>query len=406
MPVDVRTIRDDEYDRWLEVLTSVFAFEPKPEDVAIIGAKAESGRNFAAFDGDQLVGTTAVFSYQMKVPGGASVPTGGLTGVGVAPTHRRLGALTRMMRAYLEDCRDRDEVMGALWASESVIYGRYGFGVAALRSDATLPRVHSAMRVEGPAAGSIRAVEVGEARTIVPDLHLAAGAEIPGWMGRRPSDWDGYFHDPGHWREGFTQQRFVVFESGDRVTGYLRYRLKEKWEDAHPRYELEISDLQALDSDAYAALFRFAFGVDLVETISIGNRRVREPLTAMLVEPRRLRRRISDSIWVRPIDIAGALSARKYSVDGDLVIEVRDDFCPWVEGRYRLVGGPEGAECERTDANPDVVLSAADLGASYLGDARFFSRAWGGLVDGASDDVLLAQRMFGWHIEPWCTTFF
>jgi predicted acetyltransferase len=133
---------------------------------------------------------------------------------------------------------------------------------------------------------------------------------------------------------------------------------------------------------------------------------VREPLTSLLVEPRRLRRSLSDQIWLRILDVPAALEARRYSVDGSLVLEVHDDFGGYAEGRYRLTGGPDGAECTRTTDEPDLTLSVADLSACYLGDARFVSRGWSGLIDGDGESLILADRMFGWHVDPWCTTHF
>ena len=55
----------------------------------------------------------------------------GVTWVGVLPTHRRRGVLREMMRFQLDDFRRRGEPLAALWASESVIYGRFGYGIAA-----------------------------------------------------------------------------------------------------------------------------------------------------------------------------------------------------------------------------------------------------------------------------------
>ena len=45
-----------------------------------------------------------------------------------------------MMRAHLDEARDHGDVMAALWASESSIYERFGFGSAASRVDAKLER--------------------------------------------------------------------------------------------------------------------------------------------------------------------------------------------------------------------------------------------------------------------------
>ena len=94
----------------------------------------------AAFDGDAVVGGAGAFPFQLTVPGGV-VPCGGVTVVGVLPTHRRRGVLTAMMRAQLEDIRERGEPIAALWASEEVIYGRFGYGMASIAGEVALPSV-------------------------------------------------------------------------------------------------------------------------------------------------------------------------------------------------------------------------------------------------------------------------
>ena len=46
----------------------------------------EPERSLAAFDGDQIVGTTTAISFDVTVPGGGQVGTAGVTGVGVMPS--------------------------------------------------------------------------------------------------------------------------------------------------------------------------------------------------------------------------------------------------------------------------------------------------------------------------------
>ena len=58
-------------------------------------------------------------------------PCGGVTVVGVSPTHRRRGVLRTMMDAQLRDIHERGEPIAALWASEETIYWGFGYGIAA-----------------------------------------------------------------------------------------------------------------------------------------------------------------------------------------------------------------------------------------------------------------------------------
>ena len=156
-----------------------------------------------------------------------------------------------------------------------------------------------------------------------------------------------------------------------------------------------------------AAMWSFLFGVDLIATIEFGNRPPDDPLFSMALELRHLGLKIIDGMWVRVLDVPAALSARRYGVEGRVVFDLEDEFCPWNTGRYELSGGPDGAECRPTDADADLSFTANELGAVYLGGTRLRDLDRGGrvreLTDGA---VVRADAMFATPSSPWCATGF
>jgi predicted acetyltransferase len=310
------------------------------------------------------------------------------------------------MGRLIADARERGEAISVLWAAESAIYGRFGYGVAIEGCDMSLDRAHAAFADRRLPEGRLRQVGAAEAKEIIPEVYARAVAGVPGSMTRRQADWDLYFYDPEHWREGSSAHRYVVYERGGEAAGYVLYRQKEVWEQGHARNELRVGDLQALDGEAFRALWDYCLNIDLVATIKAWNRPLRDPLALLLADPRRLQQTRSDQIWLRFVDVAAALAARRYAAEGDLVLEVSDGFLPWTGGRFLLCGGPEGAECARTDREPDLHISAADLASAYLGDARLGELAWLGRVQGAEEAVARAQRMFQWPVPPRCTVHF
>ncbi len=88
------------------------------------------GRFRIAVDRGAVVGCSGSFGFDMTLPGGAAVPTGGVTWVSVAVTHRRQGLLGRLLEATHEDIDGRGEPLAALTASEGGIYERFGYGIA------------------------------------------------------------------------------------------------------------------------------------------------------------------------------------------------------------------------------------------------------------------------------------
>lgn len=404
MGVEIVPLDETRIEEWWSVMANVFAFEARPADLEVIGRRGYD-RAVAAVEDGRIVGTANVFRFDVVVPGGGKVPMGGLTQVTVLPTHRRRGVLRAMNGHLTRGMRDRGEPLAGLWASESSIYGRFGYGMATEGADITLDRVHAGLR-PGPAPqGRVRLVDVDEARSVLPGIHERATAPIPGSPARRSVDWDAYFHDPEHWREGTTELRFAVCRVSGVDRGYARYRLKSNWDDAHPNYRLLVGDLQAVDGETYRLLCSFLLGIDLVTTIELRNRPIGDPLGLVLADPRRMQRRLSDALWLALVDPVAALAARCYGIEGELVLETADLFTSQPV-RVLLVGSPDGAECSLTDREPDLVMSSSDLASAYLGASRIATLAWLGRITGSEAAIVRAQRMFAWHVEPWCSVHF
>ena len=111
---------------------------------------------------------------------------------------------------------------------------------------------------------------------------------------------------------------------------------------------------------------------------------------------------VQDDLYLRVADTVAVLGARRYSRDDTLVIEVSDDTCPDLAGRYRLEGGLDGASAAATDASPDMVLDGAALGSLLLGDVSVAALHRAGIVEEKREGaVRRASAMFGWSPRPW-----
>jgi Sterol carrier protein domain len=115
----------------------------------------------------------------------------------------------------------------------------------------------------------------------------------------------------------------------------------------------------------------------------------------------------ADGLWVRLVDLPRALRERTYSAPLDTVLEISDEVCPWNAGQLRLAWDGSSATCEPTGAAPDVKLSAAELGAAYLGGTTLASLAAAGRVRERSAGALDAASVaFGGTVQPWCPEIF
>ncbi|MGW0733910.1 GNAT family N-acetyltransferase [Streptomyces sp. NPDC002851] len=418
MTTDVRVLSPDDWERWFGVLELAFGGVREPdEEREFDRAVTEFERSIGVWDGDEVVGTAGAFSFRMSVPGGALVPTAGVTMVSVAPTHRRRGLLTTMMRRVLDDARERGEPLAGLTASEPAIYGRFGFGIATRRLLAEIDT--SRVRLElpeglgsGAGADAGTGTDAGRVR-----LRLADPAEVldaceavyarlvperPGMLERAPGWGRVGLIDPPSDREGASPLQCVLAEREGEVVGYARFHNKPEWGEAGAEGVVTVRDLDALDPAAYAALWQFFFDIDLTSSVRMRRRPMDDAWQHLVSDLRRCTVRSRDELHLRPLDVGAALTARTYQAPVDVVLEVEDTFCPWNEGRWRLSGDPKGATCERTADRAELSLSVRELGAAYLGGSSLAALAGAGRVREVRRGALAeASVAFGSALEPW-----
>lgn len=405
MDLEMRQITRDTFPDFLDTLGVAFQFDRSEEETENFIQVDELDRSFGAIEDGAMVGTFGAFSFELSTPG-AAVAAAGLTAVCVLPTHRRRGVLTSMIRRHYEDARERGEPVSILWASESPIYGRFGYGPATQGVLLEVDTRHGALLPGGGAAGACRLVDKAEAEKIFPEVYERVRPR-PGMLNRPQAHWTHrHFFDPESWRAGATSNRFTVYEESGRVEGYVRWRGKENWEKGLAAGTAQVGELIAATTQAERGLWEFLLGLDLVQTIKAGRRPVDEPLAMLLADPRRLQRTVNDALWLSILDVPAALAARRYSVTGAVTIAVTGGFAGGVDGTYRLVGGRDGAQCVPTDAVPDITMSAAELAALYLGGARPGPMAKWGSVVAAPEVLRTVDAMFSWDEAPWCPEVF
>jgi len=404
----LRPITADEWPRFSRAMSTVFGDEPTGPFFDQVPKTAELDRSLGLFDGDRVAATAGIYSLQMTVPGGASVPTAGITWITVAPTHRRRGVLTAIMRRQLEETHASGrEPVAALWAAEASIYGRFGYAPASWRGGWSGRTERLRLRSDVDiGSGTVRLVDVEEFRPAAVAVLDAVRRDVPGTLARDERWWTRTLRDDPDQRAGgwTTRQHVLHVEGDDAVTGYATYRLKAAWTDAgEPDSGLQVVEVRATTPTAYAALWQYLLSHDLVRTIEAPRNSVDDPVRHLVADPRALHARPVDALWVRLVDVGPALSARRYPSPIDLALEVRDDFCEWNSGRWHVWGHPAGAFCDRTDRDPDLALGIEELSEVYLGGVSLASLHAAGRVREISPGAVVnASTAFGWPVAPWC----
>ncbi|HEX9258974.1 MAG TPA: GNAT family N-acetyltransferase, partial [Acidimicrobiales bacterium] len=379
MSIQIRTINDDEVPAWVEAMNHGFLGFPRDDEAEQRRAGLDLDRTWAAFDEGQIVGTLRSFATEITVPGGAQVSAAGLTNVTVRATHTRRGLLTNMITPDLAASADRGEAVGILIAAEHPIYGRFGYGPATRHATFEVD-VHQAHLVR-PGRGEVRyETDPAALFEVVPALYEQVRHGQPGAIAWREGWWEhtlGVKPAPYEQEKGF---HVVCRDAAGTATGYAFYTIDRKWEGRTPKGVLTVSRLYGVDLDSTLALWRHVLHVDWVATVKAPDRSPDDPLPWCLSDPRVAKlTECHDFVWLRVLDVAAALSARRYRAAGSLVLDVLDPQ-GHASGRWHLEGGPDGAECRRTDAGADITLPAGELGAIYLGDVALSQLAAAGRV--------------------------
>jgi predicted acetyltransferase len=408
-PYPIRPVTPEEFDDFRRVAMHAFHGSPLTEAEREVSlASLEFDRTLAAFDGRELVGTAGVYTYQLSVPGHRTLPAAGVTWVAVLPSHRRRGVLSSMMRRQLDDVRDRGEPLAVLWASESVIYPRYGYGRSMWHADFTLHRGEGTLAATAPGDDRPR-VRITDPEAALPEMAKVYDAVLPsrpGFIARNDTWWRRAIHDPAERRRGASQLHCLLAEDQSGPRGYALYSGESRWDETSlPAGVLHVREMAATDPAAGAALWADLLGRDLVSEFHLYKRPVDDPLLFQLADPRRARPLLKDALWTRITDVPAALAGRAYSAPVDVVIEVRDGLIPANAGRWHLAASDvaAAASCLPTAAAADVALDITELGAAYLGGTTLAAMAAAGLVTelrpGAVRELSAALSS---DLAPWC----
>ena len=358
-------------------------------------------RMLGAWVDGELAGGAGAFPFELTVPGG-SVRAGGVTVVGVFPTHRRRGVLRAMMRAQLDRLHELGEPVAYLWASEETIYGRFGYGLASLTGSFDLPRNRSGYDHALEPRGRTRLLDHDEAVELIPPVYEAVAVETPGMFTRSREWWEARaLADPEYRRGGGGEMQRVVVEVDGRVEAYALYRLHMGFDGGLPTGYTNVIEAMGTTPEATREIWRFLLDIDWMSSIKAGLLPIDHPLLLMLAEPRRLGFRVLDGLWLRLVDVEAALAARSYAPGERVVLDVADAFCPWNEGRYELPGG------SRTDAEPDLRVDVRTLGSVYLGGFTFAELARALRVEELTPGAIArADTLFRADRAPWCPEIF
>ncbi|MFJ4224704.1 GNAT family N-acetyltransferase [Microbacterium sp. NPDC089695] len=371
--------------------------EQTAEALAFGNETFTSRRNIGVFDAavtdGRPVATVDSWVTPLTLPGG-EIPMWAISGVTVSATHRRRGIARALLEGELRAAANAGVPVAGLTVSEATIYGRYGFGPAV-----PVARVSVDTRRAGwaaPAApGRLEYIDRETLATELGAVHERARrsrpGQIPGWTARweqmaglAPADTD---------RDRVRGVRYR--DAAGEVRGAIAYTLAEGTGTSAWRHTLKIRLLVGETPEATAALWRFALQHDLVDGVEADLRPLDDSLPWLVHDQRGVTQTVHDHGWLRILDVAAALRARRYTTALDVVLRVTDPL-GFAAGDWRLQIDASGtAEVEAVDARtPDVELDVSALSAIYAGGVRASSLFGAGRITASAETVEALDRAF------------
>jgi predicted acetyltransferase len=403
MAFRVRTVRDlDEFRSAVAVIGHYFGWEPTAEDAEQYSRLLLAERLHCVFDGSTIVAGAGVLPLELTIPGGLAT-CAGVTVVGVLPSHRRRGLLTRLMRAQLLDVRERGEPLAALWASEETIYGRYGYGLSSLVLKAAAKRQTAGLRADlSPRAGRMRLIDHDEALRVLPPLYDKIRRRTVGFLGRHRDWWElRTLDDRPERRRGAGPLNRALLEIDGRPAGYAIYRIKQEGSGTSSWHKtVRVLAAFGVDRVATREIWRFLLEIDWTDEVEAWLLPLDHPLLQLTARVNELQANVLDGLWMRLVDVGAALEARAYASDGRVTLEVTaDPLFPENVGCWTIDGGG----VHRSPRRPDVRLDVQALASAYLGGFTFAQLAAGERVEEAKRNGLArADALFATPTAPWC----
>jgi len=409
--IDIRAVEVHERRQAADAFRAALISGAASDDMMESGqASWDSGDFLGAWDGDRCVGNLGAFRFDTTVPGGARLATAGYTRVGVLPTHTRRGLLTQMMQRSLRESRDRGQVLASLRASESPIYGRFGYGLAGDFVSAHIVSARTRPLRGARATGSVRLLRIDEVLEVVPPLYDRVARRWVGTIDRPPWMWKRYLKEA-------TEPATAPFGKGEFVAvhadpngvddGYVHYGTEAVDEFARPFTGAgTIHDLWGSDDEVELALWQYLFDIDLVTTWRASERPVNDPVRRALFDVRAYETHgVVDEQWLRLLDVDAALTARAYGPCTDSVtVAVSDPLLEENNDRWEI----SASGAQRTSDPADLVVDIATLSTAYMGGVAWRDIAASGLLPSPVDALVLERLDALFAIRPtgYCGTFF
>lgn len=329
----------------------------------------ERSRFFTALADDQPQATATVHAMTENIRG-AVMPMGGIGGVASLPSGRRQGHVRNLFAALFKTMRADRQPVSTLYPFRESFYERLGYATFTVPRYVTFDPAHlgPVVRMHKPGRVEQQPMSAGwEAFRAFAERYQ----QLQHGFSLRDRSYDVRNKDEN------TAWVAFAYDAGDEIAGAMTFRITGYTE------RIEVSALLATTTAAkYQLLDWIGRHVDQVSQASV--RIPADAYAELWVRDLGATVSTADKVaWPAPmgrvIDVAGLAGIG--AGDGEIVLQIVDDYAPWNTGLFRFAGRDGRLHVEPTaDAEPAATLTIQGLSSLvFTGQdpADFPFRGWG-----------------------------
>ena len=367
MTAEYRVLTPDDIEQSAYVESVAFYNEPSAARVELAKKYLPPEWTVGAFVDGKLVADTRMVPMIRRINGG-QMALGAIGPVACLSAFRRQGHVGHLLRFALDTMRERGQVMSGLHTPHDALYARYGWERAEgrLRYQFFPKDVHLRHRGSG---GLIDQVTKDDWERL-DRIYQEHTQSRNGPFTRNPIWWQlailSHFESPGEWKDN---EIFVWSTAGGRDEGYVVYSHRALPQDTDwPRRVVHVRELVALSGDAYTGLWQHMLTHDLAENI-VAYMPPDDPFPNLVHDPFRVAVSPGYGAMLRIVDLEQAIALRPGIGDRPVTFTMRilDHSAPWNEATWRIEAADGRMQAARTDAAPDVELTANTLAPVFTG---------------------------------------
>jgi len=402
--INIKTINKNNFLDWRKAVRKGFGDIRDFKDMEILRLeRVEINRLIAAIDDETngIVGTGGTDSFNLTIPGFRSIKMGGIAYMTTSITHRRRGIWTELMNYLHDDAVNRGEIMTGLWASQSNLYRRFGYGIGTLSERWNIKSRFTSIKFHSDPDFFVELVEQADALEVFPSIYESFRKKNVGMINRSGGRWRYEIHQV---KKGQNPVFYLMCSRNGKPDGYMIYKTVRSGD--MEMGSIEVIEELSLSVESSLHLWSLIVDSDLTNNIVADNRPHQDPLLWYFTNPRSVTREIKDGVWYKLINVKKCLEMRAYSIEDSKTIKVLDPTNLEDFKNFRVESTHSGANVYHSNSEPDIEIYYSDLASAFMGVTTFSLLHQTGRLRAKSGSIIdQLDMMFGTN-NAWCPHYF